>query len=712
MSGSIDLYNIATGGINASNRLLATTSNNIANVNTEGYVRERTVFTNDLNVGVGRGTTERIIDKFAQNQMRRDITSVGEWDMFASKTADIDAQLANEANSISKGLNEFFAAVQTAADDPTNLASRDVVLSKAESLLRRMTSVSDYMTYKEDELNLETENIITKSNNLIQTIGDLNKAIMVVNGNSTGSEPTALLNERDKAINELSELMDINVRESGNAGNSLLVNLSSGESLVLDDGSFNLLQLSSSADLKRQQLQLSTNFSAPKNNTDLYIKEDQIGGALGGLFRYRDEVLGPAQRDIGQLGVTFAEAVNQQNRLGMDLDYQLGGDIFNLPELVGLPYPGTPDTLGLTGQFTPGKGNEITDADIRVTVTNVNLGMPDQVTIELLNGDGTPKLDENNQPVIYSGVAVSATGFTEIAGGIEIDFQSAGGYAVGNEFLLQPTKYTASDITMATNRPEDLAFANPIRVEVNQNNLGDAAVSKTTVTNTTVDNTFGNNYASAFDGSGAIHDLASSPSPTVGAPVEVRFTSETSYDVLDGESPPNIITSVSGVTNYNNLLAQAEASGVPPWPAQFSALDDYPGYDFSIEGRPVAGDSFTVNYNVEGRFDNANALSMAGLQQEGLVQLSTNSNSEPRTLHESYSTLVSRIGEKSATASVALQAAEAMKVQSSDWFESVSGVSLDEEAANLVRYQQSYAAAARILGTAQELFNTILSAVR
>ncbi|MDC8830445.1 flagellar hook-associated protein FlgK [Alteromonas gilva] len=711
MSTNIDLYNIATGGINASNRLLATTSNNIANVNTDGYIRERTVFTNDLNVGVGRGTTERIIDKFAQNQMRRDITSVGEWEMFSTKTSAIDAQLANEANSISKGLNEFFAAVQTSADDPTNLASRDVVLSKAESLLRRMTSVSDYMTYKEEELNLETENIITKANNLIQTIGDLNEAIMVVNGNSTGSQPTALLNERDKAINDLSELMDITVRESGNAGGSVLVNLSSGESLVLEDGSFNVLKVSNSADLMRQQLQLSTNFSAPKNNTDLFIKEDQLGGALGGLFRYRDEVLGPAQRDIGQLGVAFAEAVNQQNRLGLDLDYQLGADIFTLPELVGLPYPDTPDTLNLTGQFTPGKGNQITDADIRVTVTSLNLGVPDQVNIELLNGDGTPKLDENNQPVTYTGVAVAATGFTEIVGGIEIDFQSAGGYAVGNEFLLQPTKYTAGDITMATTRPEDLAFANPIRVEVNSNNLGDGAVSKTTVTNTTVDNSFGP-YASAFDGSGAIQGLGSSPSPTVGAPVQVRFTSETSYDVLDGENPPNVITSVSGVTDYNNLLAQAEASGVPAWPAQFSALNDYPGYDFSIEGRPVAGDSFSVNYNAEGRFDNANALSLAGLQQQGLVQLSTNSNSEPRSLHESYSTLVSRIGEKSATASVALQAAEAMKVQSSDWFESVSGVSLDEEAANLVRYQQSYAAAARILGTAQELFNTILSAVR
>ena len=63
-------------------------------------------------------------------------------------------------------------------------------------------------------------------------------------------------------------------------------------------------------------------------------------------------------------------------------------------------------------------------------------------------------------------------------------------------------------------------------------------------------------------------------------------------------------------------------------------------------------------------------------------------------------------------ADISLTSAEAMKTQSENWFESVSGVSLDEEAANLVKFQQSYSAAARILSTAQELFDTILSAAR
>ncbi|MDY6928358.1 MAG: flagellar hook-associated protein FlgK [Pseudomonadota bacterium] len=680
MSANVDLFTIATSGVNASSKLLSTTSNNIANVNSEGYVRERSSVAHQLYGGVGRVTTERIIDQFAQNQLRRDITQVGEWETFANKTAAIDNMLANEANSISTGLSDFFASMQTAADDPTNLATRSLVLSEGESLLRRLTSVSDFMSFKEEELNLEFTSMVNRANNLIETIGDLNKSIMVLKGNSTGDEPTALINERDNAINNLAELMDISVRESKNAAGSLLVNLSSGESLVLEDGSFNLFELTDNADFMQKQLQLSTNFEGSKPNTNIRITEDDLGGSLGGLFRYRDDILGPAQRDIGQLAVSFADAVNQQNRFGMDLDFQLGSDIFTLPELTGLPYTDTPGTLEVAGQFTPGRGTEVTDADIKVTVTAVAAGVPSEVTVEFLNANGTPKLDENNQPVIYSGIGVGA-GYTEIPGGIEIDFQSAGGYSVDNEFLFQPTKYTASDISMATSRPEDLAFASPIRAETGLNNLGDASVTDTRVYDTNVAGSF-------FNGAGGLDS---------NAPAQIRFTSANDYEVLDAAG--GVLATVTGATDYNNLLAQAGGG-----------LDG--SYDLSLEGEPVAGDTFTIEYNTDGRFDNKNALALAGLQREALVQLSTNANSTPRTFHESYSTLVSRIGEQAASADIALQAAETMKVQSQDWFDSVSGVSLDEEAANLVRYQQSYAAAARILTTAQDLFNTILSSVR
>ncbi|RDV25032.1 flagellar hook-associated protein FlgK [Alteromonas aestuariivivens] len=711
-----DLFSIASSGVNASNQLLQTTSNNIANVNTEGFVRERTVFSNNLLGGVGAGTTERVINIFAQNQLRRDITQVGELQTFAEKTAALDNMLANEANALSSGLSGFFAAMQTAADDPTNLASREQLLSKGESFLRQVTVLSDYMAQKEEELNLEFASQVNRANSLIQTIADLNQAVMVASANNTGSEPGALLNERDKAVNELAELMSIEVRNSANDNGSVTVSLSTGESLVLEDGTFNVLALGSEAYLSDKQLVLKTGYSDDSKNTSIYINETDLGGSLGGLFRFRDEVLGPAQRDVGQLAVAFADAVNTQNRLGMDLDGQLGGDIFSIAGFTGVyvdpdPNDGTTKNLGISGQFTAGKGTELTDADYRIEITAESGGVPTEITIKLLNSDGSPKLDSSNNAIEYTNVAVGS-GFNELPGGIEIEFSSGSGYAVGDEFLMQPTKNSGLGIGLASSRAEDLALSAPIRVDAQSSNLGNARISGMSITNTTVDASLGAS-ASAFDGSGGIHDLAGSPDASVGAPAQIIFTSSSSFQVLDGESPANVITEVTGVTHYNNLLEQAKTSGASPaWPAAFSALDDYPGYDFSLEGVPVAGDTFNLQFNTGGFMDNTNALAMSKLQQAGLVQLSSETANQPRTLHDSYSSLVGRIGEDAASADIALQSAEAMKTQSSNWFESVSGVSLDEEAANLVRFQQSYAAAARILTTAQELFDTILSAAR
>lgn len=711
MMRNVDLFTIATSGVNASNSLLQTTSNNIANVNTEGYVRERTTLENGLVGGVGDVNTERVLNVFAQNQLRRDITRVGELDIFYEKTAAIDDILANEANSLANGLSGFFGALQTATDDPTNLAARDVVLAQGDAFLRRTELLAEFLSDRESELNLEFTSEVNRANTLIGRIGDLNQSILVAAGGDPNNVPGALYNERDQLINELSSIVSIEIRESNNANGTVLLNLTSGESLVMDDGTFNVIELSGSADLTFKELQLATNFDGAKSNTSINLDEADLGGSLGGLFSYRDEVLGPAQRDIGQLAVAFADAMNGQNRLGMDMDMQLGADIFDIPEFDGLPYEGTDSSLLAVGQIETGDGTTFTDADIRVTVTAVASGVPSEVTVEFLNGDGSPKLDETNTAISFPNIAVTS-GFNSIPGGIEIEFQSASGYAVGNEFLFQPAKDLATEITLATNRGEDLAFASPLRVEPSLDNLGDAKVTSVTVTNTTVDAALGAG-ASAFDGAQGLHDLAGSPSATQGAPAQIVFLSPTSFQVLDGESPANVITEVTGVTDYRNLLAQAEANGASPaWPATFSALDDYPGYDLSLEGAPIAGDSFNLVYNTDGINDNTNVVAMTELQQQGLVQLSTNSNTDPRTLHESYSSLVGRIGEQASSADISLQASNAMLEQSTNWFESVSGVSLDEEAANLIRYQQSYAAAARILSTAQELFQTILSSVR
>jgi len=466
--------------------------------------------------------------------------------------------------------------------------------------------------------------------------------------------------------------------------------------VVLENGAFNLFEVNTDADLSLKQLTLQTNFgSQTKADASLRIQESDLGGALGGLFGYRNEVLGPTMRDVGQLSIAFADAMNEQNKLGMDLDGQLGSNIFDIPSFRGLAYADTNGDYVVTAQVTEGMGAELTDADYKIEVTAVSGGAPSELEITFLNADGTPKKDGSGNDIVFSNFPVSS-GFNELPGGIEVDFAGTSSYTVGNEFLIQPTKTIASKIDFSTMRPEDLAFATPVRGQADSTNLGDASVVNVAVSNTTLGTGIDR---SAFDGAGGID---------TGAPAQIVFTAPDTFDVVDGTGA--VMASVTGTTDLNNLIEQAKNSGT--WPAGLSGLTDYPGYDISLDGVPRAGDSFSLAYNTDGFNDNSNALNLAALQNENLVQVSSEATNTPRTFQDAYASMVGRIGEDAAMAKVSLASAEAMQVQSENWFQSVSGVSLDEEAANLIKYQQSYAAAARILTTAQELFNTILQSAR
>jgi flagellar hook-associated protein 1 FlgK len=706
-----DLFSIAKSGVNASNELLNTAGHNIANVNTEGYVRERTSFQSQLTGGVGQSTTERVLNVFAQNQLRRDTTLQSEHENFYNKTAVIDNVFASEANSISGSMSRFFSAVQTATDDPTNLAGRQLVLGQAKSLVGQIGTVSAFLRDKEEELNLEISAHVKTANSLVQTIADLNDAIVVNQASNPNDEPGTLKNQRDSAILELASLVSIEVRQSSGNDGRVMVNLTSGESLVMQDGSFNVLEVENDADLNYLSLQLSSRGKP----TVLNVDENELGGAIGGLLRYRDDVLETSRRELGQIALALTESINTQNRQGMDLDQQLGSDIFSLPEFVGLEYPDNANGASVvTGRITAGAAGEISSADYQVTINSVTPGAPStlDVTVTALNADGTIIKDVNGNDITqnYPTVDAQSGTFTKMLGGVELEFSSGATYTSGDQFLIQPTKNTADKIEVIMTRPEDLALASPIRLDTNIGNLGDAELVSIKVTNNFVDNTFTDSKASGFDGAGGLHGPGSSPTGAggVGAPVQIFFTANDEYEVRD--STGNTITTVSGVTDLNNLMAQAEGSA--GWPAAFSALDDYPGFELSLQGEPKAGDAFTIGYNTDGLNDNRNGLTMADLQNKNSLQVNNSGSGSPASFHEAYANIVSDIGQQSASADIALQAAEALKSQSSDWFQSVSGVSLDEEAANLVRYQQSYAAAARLLSTAQNLFDTILAVVR
>ena len=133
---------------------------------------------------------------------------------------------------------------------------------------------------------------------------------------------------------------------------------------------------------------------------------------------------------------------------------------------------------------------------------------------------------------------------------------------------------------------------------------------------------------------------------------------------------------------------------------------DSNGWQTTLSGIPQGNDVLTVESNAGGKGDNRNVLLLANLQNSGFLD-SGNSNYQ-----EAYSVLVGRVAAQTASADTQREAAQSLLIQSQERRDAKSGVNLDEEAADLIRYQQAYEAASRVISTTQTLFNSLIEATR
>jgi len=668
---SFSLYDIANAGVRANSELLQTTSKNIANVNTEGYVRERTEFTTMIDNQVGRGETYRLLNEFAQKQLNRDTSNKAFFDQFVTEASRVDSLFSEESNSLSTSINSFFNNVQESLNQSSSRVARSLVMTDAQNLIDQMDRLSSIVVDQKAVVNEQLEIFSDEANNLIQNISDLNTKIAAVHGTDRESVSSGLYNERDKAIRDLSELIDIETLDGNNGEKQ--VYLGSGQALVMQSGTFNLFSFSGDPDPNFKELKLDVNGGKA---VPLEVDVSKLKGKIGGLLAFRDDILVPAQNQLGQMGLALADAFNQQNRLGMDANGEIGGDIFAIPTVDAFSYQANTGSSTMTATVEPGKGSELPASDFIVTYTSATT-----VEIQAIDNKGEP-IGTASTANVTAGVIDSSTITGGEAFGLQLNV--SGTANAGDQFMVKLNSQAATTLELATERPEDLALASPIRTQNDINNTGDANISPGTVT-----------------------DIANSTGITVGPPPSlansditlVKTANANEYQITDGNG-----TSTFTITPpAENILAQA---GAP--------YDSY-GFDFNIEGTPATGDTFTLEFNTGGFDDNRNGLLLAGLQTGDLVRQNVEASSTAdnhKTFNQAYSGIVTDIGVVTSQAQTNGAAFTALADQSEAWYESLSGVNLDEEAANLLRFQQSYAASAQVLATARTIFDTLLSAAR
>jgi flagellar hook-associated protein 1 FlgK len=238
--------------------------------------------------------------------------------------------------------------------------------------------------------------------------------------------------------------------------------------------------------------------------------------------------------------------------------------------------------------------------------------------------------------------------------GVQVSLAS-GAPANGDSFLLAPTRLGARDIGLAIGSGAQIAAAAPIRTGAALANTGNASIN------------------------GGVVNGPPPVNANLLQPVTITFTSAAAFDV-------------SG-TGTGNPTGLAYTSG---------GTISYNGWTVSISGAPRAGDVFTVTPNTGGVSDNRNASLLAQLQTAKLLGGTT-------SYQGAYSEMVANVGAKTREVQVSSEAAQTLVTQTQTAQQSLSGVNLDEEAANLIRYQQMYQANAKMIEIASKLFDSLLA---
>ncbi len=323
-----DMLNVAVSGLRAFQRALDTTSHNIANAATPGYSRQRVELAtqqphilgnSSIGTGVVVSSVGRYSDDVLTGQVQRAASSISRLDAYAEKAGVLNNLFADNSTGISASLQRFTNALQGVASTPSSTAARQVLLSEAESLTQRLQTYDQRLDDLDNEINQQLVGEASSINSIAANIAKLNQDISAAQS-QTGQPPSDLLDARDKQLADLAGRVDTSIIRMDDG--SVNVFVGNGLALVLGNESASVV---TKPDVF-QPTRVTLAFQSPGMATD--VSTSLTGGSVGGLLDFRRELLDPARNQIGQMAVGLAEVTNSQHREGIDLNGNMGGNLF------------------------------------------------------------------------------------------------------------------------------------------------------------------------------------------------------------------------------------------------------------------------------------------------------------------------------------------------------------------------------------------------
>lgn len=336
MPGISNLFNTGKSGLFANRASLATTGHNIANVNTEGYSRERVeqASANPIQLGntiYGTGVKvaqiHRINDEFLTHQIANETKIVGQHEEKEMALAQAETVFSEiNGDGMNRLMAKFFNEFRKLGNEPESEALRATVRESAHQLVGDFHRVSRNLNDIQKNIDIRIEANVRNANELVLRIAKLNDEIKTLELN--GGEASDLRDARDVAIKKLSGIADVSV--STNERGELTVALAGCGPLVSGALFNKIMTKSSKADPATGR---------PENSLKVFV--DNIGspdvtdklhnGRLGGLVEARDALIGTAANRINELAYAFANKINEIHKLGYSLNGATGVNFFKTP---------------------------------------------------------------------------------------------------------------------------------------------------------------------------------------------------------------------------------------------------------------------------------------------------------------------------------------------------------------------------------------------
>lgn len=666
---SASIFGIGISGLLTNQASLDTTSHNIANANTEGYSRQRVsqqqklpefIGGNYFGAGVEVAKVKRIFDQTHQLEIQSSTANFQQFEAYLSQADRVDGLLADSQNGLDSAFQSFFSAVSGVVNDPASTAARQVMFGEAEGLVSRFDSIHGQLDSQVTQINTTITSVADEVTALGNSIASLNRQISGASGNF----PPDLLDQRDIAIQRISELVAVQTTQQTDGSTNVFIG--SGQSLVVGSLANQLSAVPNSQNPREMSLNIIS------GSASIDITENIEGGTLGGLLAVTSDIIEPAFNTLGRVAISVAATFNEQNKLGMDLNNNLGGNLFSDINDTSIASSRIFDDISNTG-----------NVDLSINIDDPSILDDSEYTL-FLQGGNYQLVDQTTNAIVatFAPPAVLPDTVQLTAQGISINFLS-GAAVDGDSFEVQPARNFSRDFSVVITTAEEIASASPVRGEQLLANIGSGAISNISVSDTTT---------------AQFTSVANQLDP----PIRIEFdvppgvVGEFSiYDMSTG-SPVLLTGGISGyvIGQDNDMLALAGA----PYNAY--------GYDVSINGDPQPGDAFDLSFNNNGSGNNENIAKLAELQQfAGL-------DNGASTFQQAFGKIIGKVGVDTLSAQIKSSAAESILFQAKQRRDSLSGVNLDEEAANLLKFQQAYEASAQVISVARTLFQTVLESVR